>query len=524
MIVVLTPLSFRLIGEAYRGIYPALVRARRSRSRSCGSLLAILALAPATVLMGATLPTLTRFLSTGQAGHRQARSSSCTRRTRSGRSSGTAIAGFALIELLGLTGALLVGAACSGDRRRRRAAARPVGAQARRRRRQPPRRLRPRRRPLRPRPSPARRSRRLLVRRPTPPRDRRRLALPLAFVSGLTSLGYQVVWNRLIGAGTGSSTYVFTIILVLFLVGIAIGAVLLGFIRPRVRSVVGLIAVAQLLTAAFVHGRRRRARLADRLVHQRDVGAVRRSAAGLRVVDGDHRPAAHDRHGPRPSRRPRRCSATRRATEGSASGSLLAINTVGAIVATFVLPFFVIPLIGSPATLAPLAIVNVGRRRAAVRSARAVAATARSGPSARSLAAGIAVVIVASLVRGTAFRNPTIAPDRAARAAQVFEATEDEIAPVVAGQRSYPQLWVNGTSMTLITVDTKLMPLLPLMLRPDADRGPRDRVRDGHRVPDARCSAGVTDRRRRARAVGARACSSGSTTTPTRSSPTRRAR
>ena len=37
--------------------------------------------------------------------------------------------------------------------------------------------------------------------------------------------------------------------------------------------------------------------------------------------------------------------------------------------------------------------------------------------------------------------------------------------------RGYPQLWVNGTSMTLITVDTKLMPLLPLMLRPDADRG-----------------------------------------------------
>ena len=53
----------------------------------------------------------------------------------------------------------------------------------------------------------------------------------------------------------------------------------------------------------------------------------------------------------------------------------------------------------------------------------------------------------------------------------MYEATEDEIAPVVAGHRSYPQLWVNGTSMTLITVDTKLMPLLPLMLRPNADRG-----------------------------------------------------
>ena len=72
-----------------------------------------------------------------------------------------------------------------------------------------------------------------------PPRDRFRLALTLAFLSGVTSLGYQVVWNRLLGAGTGSSTYVFTIILVLFLIGIATGAILLGFVRPRVKSVVG---------------------------------------------------------------------------------------------------------------------------------------------------------------------------------------------------------------------------------------------------------------------------------------------
>ena len=53
----------------------------------------------------------------------------------------------------------------------------------------------------------------------------------------------------------------------------------------------------------------------------------------------------------------------------------------------------------------------------------------------------------------------------------MFVATEDEIAPVVAGQLSFPQLWVNGTSMTLITVDTKLMPILPLMLRPESKKG-----------------------------------------------------
>ena len=40
--------------------------------------------------------------------------------------------------------------------------------------------------------------------------------------------------------------------------------------------------------------------------------------------------------------------------------------------------------------------------------------------------------------------------------------------------------------MTLITVDTKFMPLLPIVLRPEADRGLVDRVRDGHGVPDRR--------------------------------------
>ena len=86
VIVVLTPLSFRLIGEAYRGIYPALSDAPVALALVRFGL-AILALAPATVLMGATLPTLTRFLSTGRTGI-GARSSSCTRRTPSARSSG----------------------------------------------------------------------------------------------------------------------------------------------------------------------------------------------------------------------------------------------------------------------------------------------------------------------------------------------------------------------------------------------------------------------------------------------------
>ncbi|HEX5828695.1 MAG TPA: hypothetical protein VFY23_14305 [Candidatus Limnocylindrales bacterium] len=54
----------------------------------------------------------------------------------------------------------------------------------------------------------------------------------------------------------------------------------------------------------------------------------------------------------------------------------------------------------------------------------------------------------------------------------IFEATEDEIASVEAGELTgQRRIWVAGTTMTIITVDTKLQPLLPLMLRPDATRG-----------------------------------------------------
>ncbi len=157
------------------------------------------------------------------------------RRTPSARSSGTLIAGLILIELFGLTGTLVIAAACS-------AAAgvvalllsrglAPIAAGAG--------------------PEPSRWSvteaEATASRRPT-------LALALAFASGLTSLGYQVLWTRLLSSGTGNSTYVFTLILGLFLFGIAFGAVAFSAVRPYLRNVVGTIAAAQLVVAALAFG------------------------------------------------------------------------------------------------------------------------------------------------------------------------------------------------------------------------------------------------------------------------------
>ena len=474
VVVLITPITFRLIGTLYQGIYPALAESPVLLAL-VRFVLAILALAPATLLMGATLPTLTRFLTRGQGGFAGAFQQLYAANTV-GAIAGTAIAGFVLIELFGLTGALVTGAVCSGtaglialllDRRAAAPAAAEtdaassVGSAA----------VIPG--PLATQAAPAPSTDRFTeswdrTRYPQERvRDLRRLALLLAFISGLTSLGYQVTWNRLLGAGTGSSTYVFTIILALFLVGIAIGAILLGWLRTRSEPR-RLIALAQIATAAFVVIGA--ATLASPPVPfngasaTQFVDALREFVVSAAIVVlpptiamGVVFPATASLMG------------DEYGAEGAATGSLLAVNTVGSLVATFVLPFFIIPLIGSPATLGALALLNCAVAVALILTNRDEPAPSRSLGAAIAVIVGVAVVGTAAA--GIAFHNPTVTLITE-HGGEIYEATEDEIAPVEAGKiAGSRQLWVTGTSMTIITVDTKFMPLLPKMLRPDADRG-----------------------------------------------------
>jgi spermidine synthase len=448
VVVVITAITFRLIGELYRGVYPGLSGSPVGLAL-VRFVLSVLALAPATLLMGATLPTLTRFLTQGGRGLAGAFQRLYAANTV-GAVLGTMLAGLVLIEVLGLTGALLVGVTCSATAGLtallldRRATGGPTVAWT------PAKVVAPNLKPS--------------VEH-TP--DRRRLALSLAFVSGLTSLGYQVVWNRMLASGTGNSTYVFTVILALFLIGIATGAVLLGALRRRVRSMTALIGVAQLLTAVFVIiGAATLASPASPFN-----GASLDFATALRtfiintailvlpptVAMGLIFPATA-------------ALLTERAgEEGSATGSLLAVNTVGSIAATFVLPFVLIPLVGSPAVLAGLAITNVVVGGWLLLGDRSLAP---SGRVVGGVSSGlIFVIVVTTLMTGSAFRNPTIRRVTGG-GGEVFAATEDEIASVEAGTLDgWSQLWVSGTSMTVLTVDTKLMPVLPLMLRPGAGRG-----------------------------------------------------
>lgn len=451
VVVLLTPVTFRLLHELYRGVFPA-IEGQPIVLALIRFVLAVLALAPATVLMGATLPTLTRQLSRDR--HLSAAFGRLYAANTLGAIVGTLAAGLVLIELFGLTGTLVIGAACSAtagavalllslgaDETRPTADGDPAQATST---------------------SPGPRwsasdAEAAASRRPT-------LALLLAFASGLTSLGYQVLWTRLLSSGTGNSTYVFTLILGMFLIGITLGATLFAFTRRWLRQPVGLIAIAQVVVAAIaIVGLIQVIGHPDKI----DPGKPLESAQAVlipillvvlpaTIVMGFTFPAASTLLG------------DDSASIAANAGRLLAANTAGSITATFAIPFFVIPAVGSPNAVALLALVNVATAIAIVvsRTGRDVLSSVRRvGTGVAAAVVGIAIVV--GLASPGTIVDPSVARIASANA-KLFASHEDEIASVQAGATVTPQLWVTGTAMTLLTVDAKLMPVLPLMLRPDS--------------------------------------------------------
>ncbi len=450
VVVIATPLTFRLINELYRGIYPSLEGSPQALALVRMGL-AVLALAPATIMMGATLPSLTRYLT--QDGHLSKAFGKLYAANIMGAILGTLAAGFVLIELLGLTGALAVGAACSAiagvsalilDRRHPAAATQAAATASD---------------PVVPYPA--------LTPEPTTTvigRGRVRLALTVAFVSGLTSLGYQVLWTRMLASGTGNTTYVFTVILALFLIGLAIGALLFNTFRPRITDPARLLAAAQVLTGALVLFGLVAIIARPVIVDAGNLIGVVSSLFGeaivvvllTTIVLGLTFPAASAMLADDPTR------------AGRSTGTFLAVNTLGSIAGSLLVPFLLIPLVGSPKAAALLALVNV-----AVGAAIALGSPSASGRTRWTtpvLAGVVGIAIVTASLAPAVLVSPNEARLRMV-GATIFGTSEDEIATVEAGQvTSTPELWVAGTSMTLLTIDANLMPVLPLIARPESKR------------------------------------------------------
>lgn len=90
---------------------------------------------------------------------------------------------------------------------------------------------------------------------PTPYEKRRwRGALIIFAVSGFCAMACEVIWTRLLGLLMGPTTYSFTIVLVVFISGLALGNILFGRLADRSRNPMALLIGSQMAAALFALG------------------------------------------------------------------------------------------------------------------------------------------------------------------------------------------------------------------------------------------------------------------------------
>jgi spermidine synthase len=431
----LLPFVFEGLAGLYRGLWPSLVE-HPVQLTAVRCALALAAVAPATFLMGMTLPLLTRHLvrTLDEAG---ARLGELYAANTAGAMAGTLLGGFVLIEFLGLRLTsyvavalnLLAGVGARLLSRRfeagRAGGASPAGPSGR-----PP--------------------------RPQVPRSflpRRRAVLAATFVSGLVALALEVLWTRMLAEGTGSSIYIFTTILAIFLLGIALGSALYRRLsRPRDERLgtlgaclagVGVLAQATVVLGSGVVGQ---------------VPFFVRTVVVLlpaTVLMGYAFPLAG------------RLATPSAAAAGGSVGLLYAANTAGSILGSFGAAFVLAGTLGTNGSVLLLGGLNL-----LVGAALMVAEPVGRVRVARLAGVGMAVLAVVGLAASS-----LDLPVTRTRTENTLRQTglpvthgEDELATVdtVGGPAAGRRLLVGGVGMTSLTVDTKLMGYLSKAYRPQA--------------------------------------------------------
>lgn len=76
--------------------------------------------------------------------------------------------------------------------------------------------------------------------------------LAVFFISGFAAMAYEVTWTRFLVMIIGNSTYAFSAILTVFLFGIALGSLILARFVDRVRDLILLLAILEIMIFIFV--------------------------------------------------------------------------------------------------------------------------------------------------------------------------------------------------------------------------------------------------------------------------------
>jgi spermidine synthase len=74
-------------------------------------------------------------------------------------------------------------------------------------------------------------------------------ALTIFAVSGFCAMAYEVLWTKLLGLLVGPTTYSFTIVLITFISGLALGSLFWGWLGDKVKNTIVLLACTQIVAA-----------------------------------------------------------------------------------------------------------------------------------------------------------------------------------------------------------------------------------------------------------------------------------
>ena len=192
--------------------------------------------------------------------------------------------------------------------------------------------------------------------------QKRDLFILLSFaVSGLAALVYQVAWTRILSLLLGSSVYAFSLILAVFIFGLAVGTVTASNLLDRIRYLIRSFGVTQIIigfSSLFIVPIFGRIPFVNRWVYenlgqqfQLMQGANFITILGLLFIPtffmGAQFPIVI------------KILATKLETVGQNVGRAYAFNTVGAIIGSFLAGFVLIPMLGIQATIFSMVFLNV---------------------------------------------------------------------------------------------------------------------------------------------------------------------
>ena len=291
----------------------------------------------------------------------------------------------------------------------------------------------------------------------------------LAFgLSGFTALGYEVLWTRALVHYTHNSTYAYSAMLAVFLLGLALGSAALGAVTDRLRRPLLALGAVEILTGASVVGG-----LALYARYDRLVPAAAAAMGGLgswprvvALVFGEAGAALLPTTLLLGATFPLVARLVVDGLDGLGRrlGAAYVWNTVGSILGAVVAGFGLLPLLGMRDAFLTLALMNlaVGAFLAVAEGRRAGAVTAALAAAAG--AAALALVPPSLFADGFARRFGPLLFYRE-EATDTVMVTRD-----ARGERMLRFGDGRGTAGTMTVRDDRMYAHIPLLLHPAARR------------------------------------------------------